>query len=102
MSIMEVQMEYYKEIHSSFEDNLEILHIYNGFLPDEKSFSRKESYCNCAGSYLLNGLKVSNSVKNGCGMPRKTRSEDNETCVFCDHYLLWENSHIKGAWRQNI
>jgi hypothetical protein len=92
--------EYYKEMHASFEENLEVIHSYGGFFkPVTIEREERVAYCNCEESYLFNGLNSSAKVKTGSGEPRPTIvNSDGETCKFCEHYISWETARIKGAW----
>ena len=46
--------------------------------------------CSCPGTYSFNGLQVTESIKSGRGIVKQTKAnKDGETCVFCDHYVVW-------------
>jgi glutathionylspermidine synthase len=88
-------MEYYKKVYEAFEDNLNLLDEY----PYKFGFEtvireEKEPHCNCCGVYTLHGMKITSTVKAGCGLDKPTLLDADGNCKFCEHHVLWK----KPCW----
>lgn len=87
-------MEYYKEMHASFEENLAVIDNYSyryGF--NEVKRDILAPHCNCPGVHVHHDLKVTSAVKNGSGLDKPTML-NNGVCKFCEHHVLWKKENF--------
>jgi hypothetical protein len=89
-------MEYYKQLHESFEDNVNLLDDYSykyGWNSVERDVL--EPHCNCTGAYEMHGLKISQVVKGDSGHLKTTKAKDG-ICEFCGHYVKYQTEVVNN------